>query len=58
MRKKSGRNRTGKSKKYVWRKGKLLVLGNIESGHHQTSGGERKNTLDKQKRFSKPNSAA
>ena len=39
------RNRTTKSRKNqnIWRKGKLLVLRNIGSGHHQTSGDERKN---------------
>ena len=26
----------------AWRKGKLEVVGNIGSGHHQTSGDERK----------------
>ena len=41
----NGRNKTGKSRKNqnTRRKGNLLVPGNIESGHHQTSGDERKN---------------
>ena len=38
------RNLTAKSRKNMnaWRKGKLLVQGNIRSGHHQTSRDERK----------------
>ena len=44
-RKNDGRNRTTKSRKnlIIWRKGNLQILGNIGSGHHQTSGNERKN---------------
>ena len=40
----NGRNRTRKSRKNknAWRKGKLQVLGNIGSGHHQISGDESK----------------
>ena len=40
----NGRNRIAKSRKNknVWRNGKLLVLGNIGSRHHQTSKDERK----------------
>ena len=41
----NGRNRTAKSRKNqnTWRKGKLQLLGNIGSEHHQTSEDERKN---------------
>ena len=40
-----GRNRTTKSRKNqnTWRKGNLQILGNIERGHHQICGNERKN---------------
>ena len=36
---KERKNWTAKSRKYqiAWRKGKLQVVGNIESGHNQTS---------------------
>ena len=47
------RNKTAKSRKNqsAWRKGKLQVHGNIGSGHHQTSGDERKrkNTSDSER---------
>ena len=41
----NGRNRTAKSRpnQNTWRKGNLQVLGNIGSGHSQTSGDERIN---------------
>ena len=41
---KNGMNRTAKSRKNqdAWRKRNLQVLGNIETGHHQTSRDERK----------------
>ena len=43
--KNDGRNRTTKPRKKqnARRKGKLLLLGNIRSGHNQTIGEERKN---------------
>ena len=54
----NGRNRTTKSRKNqkARRKGNLQVLGNIGSGHSQTSGDERKN--NKRVSFSKLISAA
>ena len=47
------RNRTTKLRKYLkaLRKGKLLVLWNVDSGHHQTNGDEGKN----KKRVTKTN---
>ena len=56
------RNRMAKSKKNqnVWRKGKLQIQGNLESGQYQTNGDERKNksTSDKWENFWKASSAA
>ena len=60
----NGRNRITKSRKNqnVRRKGNLQVLGNIRSGHHQTSGDERKklkkSISGERENYSKPNSIA
>ena len=58
----AGRNRTTKLRKNqnAWRKGNLQVLGNIGSGHHQTSQDERKKKSKKsisgeREKYSKPN---
>ena len=45
--KRIGRNRTAKPRnnQNTWRKGKLQVLGNTGSGHHQTSGDKNKEEI-------------
>ena len=59
----NGRNQAAKSRKnlYTWREGKLQVLGNTESGHHQTDlklKRKKKSGPEEGKNFAKPSSVA